>query len=102
MTPAFAGAGLFRNPVPTRIESGAGSRLRLAIGRRPFLEQRDHGTRTGVIAQTDREGQAFGRADAGDAPRRPVGLADHVAAGRDLLDHRLVDAVLPPFAAATV
>ena len=45
------------------------------------------------VEQADRDALAVGGAHAGDAPRLPVGLAEHVADDRDLLDHRLVDAI---------
>ena len=73
--------------------SNRGGLDRLAVGRGAVLEQFDHGAGAGIVEQADGDALALGGAHAGDAPRLPVGLPEHVPDDRDLLDHRLVDAV---------
>src|SRR5262249_26699523 len=70
--------------------------LRRAERRGAILEQRDRCAGAGLVAQAHREALAIGGAHAGDAFWRPVGLADHVPDDGNLLDHRLVHAVLLP------
>src|SRR5215831_15554963 len=61
---------------------------------RVLLEQLDHSAGFGLVGEGDRDALAVGRAHAGDAPRLPIGLPEHVADGRNLLDHGLVDPIL--------
>src|SRR5262249_3868886 len=59
--------------------------------RRVLFEQLDHGTGFGLVGEGDRDALAVGRAHAGDAPRLPIGLPEHMPDGRNLLHHGLVD-----------
>src|SRR4030081_2487699 len=78
------------------------STLRLTDRGLLVLEQLDHGARSRLVAQPDRDRRAAGGAHIGNPPRLPVGLPDHVADDRDLLDHAFIDAVLVEVLAVTM
>src|SRR5499427_10127054 len=61
---------------------------------RVLLEQLDHGARFGRVGEPDRDLLAVGGAHAGDTPRLPIGLPEHMPDGRNLLHHCLVDPIL--------
>src|SRR5262249_32116072 len=65
-----------------------------AEGRRVLFEQLDHGAGFGRVGEPDRKALAVGRAHAGDAPRLPIGLPEHMPDCRNLLHHGLVDPIL--------
>src|SRR5689334_2134782 len=68
--------------------------LRLPEWRAVLLKQLHHRPLARLIHESHRDRRTVRRADIGDAPRLPVGLADHVADDGDFRDHAVVDAIL--------
>src|SRR6266478_9351724 len=61
---------------------------------RVLFEQLDHGAGFGLVGEPDRDALAVGGTHAGDAPRLPIGLPEHMPDGRNLLHHGLVEPIL--------